>query len=489
MIVMKFGGSSLASVASIRRVVSIVQSEVHRHPVVVASAMGETTDRLLEVLLAARRANSYCAGKLQEAIRDQHFTVCEEFLSGQQQSVIDQYLRNKFRDLHVRMLELCEGERPFTPELQDWTVSLGEQLSSQLLAAVLQEHCGNTIHLDSRKLILTDSTFTNAQPRYWETYSRIRSAVQAAGDKLVVLGGFMGSTEDGRTTTLGRGGSDLTASLVGAALNAGEIQVWKDVDGMLTCDPRLLQGGHQVKRLSYEEATELANSGAVILHPETMTPAKRLKIPIVIRNTFCPAGEGTRIGGSTATCEGSIKSIAIRSNITLLEVFFPDRADDLDALISFCREHSSVATVLCSSERALYIAVDENSRIPEQSLASDRCLEVRIRRQHAVLTLVGQGLDKQAVVRVLSAALQGLSAFVLPSKESSCSVRVAVPQELVTKCLDVVHRAFFSNPDPVVFVAGTTNEPKQSSIYGVASSRRPDAFQPFVLNSSLLQPN
>jgi len=490
MIVMKFGGSSLASAASIGRVVSIVRSELNRHPVVVASAMGDTTDSLLQLLSAARKGNSYSAWKLHSAIRNQHFAVCEELLHWEQHDLIDQYLRQTFRDLHVRMLELSEGERSFNRELQDWTASLGEQLSSRLLAAVLQEHCGSTMHLDSRKLILTNSAFTNAQPLYWETYARIRWSVPvAARDKVVVLGGFIGSTEDGRTTTLGRGGSDLTASIVGASLNAEEIQVWKDVDGMLTCDPRLLQGAHQVKTLSYEEASELASAGATILHPETMAPAQRLRIPIVIRNTFCPGGEGTRIEGNTAHSANLIKSIAVKSDVTLLEIHSATQPQDLDALITFCKQHGPEATVVSSSERALYIAVDKNSKIGEENLASNGCLEVRVRSGQAILTLVGQLAEKDLIAKKLAAALQGISCFVIPSEPSRSSVSIAVPQEQLKKSTALVHQAFFSNPDPQFFVAQNNSAAKQSVTLDTASVKPSEKPRTFLRSPGVLQPN
>lgn len=490
MIVMKFGGSSLAFPASLSRVVSIIGSEIYRHPVVVASAMGDTTDSLLEILSKARRGHSYFTWKAQEAVRNQHFAVCKELLHGEQQELTDRFLRETFRDLHVRMLELCEGEREFTPELQDWTLSLGEQWSSRLLAAILQEHCGETVHLDSRKLILTDKGFTKAQPQYWETYARLRWSVPiAARNKLVVLGGFIGSTEDGRTTTLGRGGSDLTASIVGAAINADEIQVWKDVDGMLSCDPRLLPSGHPVKQLSYEEASELAKAGATILHPETMEPAKRLRIPIVIRNTFRPEGAGTRIVSNAAYGVNSVKSIAVKRNLTVLEICVANRADDLNTLIAFCKEHSSAVTLLGSSGCAAYVVVDDQAKIPEGGFAPNGCLEVRVRSQQAILTLVGQDLDREAVTRKLMAALQSASAFPIPSDESPCSLRVAVPEHRLQQCLSLVHQTFFSHPDPQFLAVENTAEIKPDSAVDVSSPKQERRPKSFMISPGLLHAN
>ena len=496
MIVMKFGGSSLASADSIVRVVSIIRSETDRHPVVVTSAMGDTTDHLVELLSAAHKANSYAAWKLQEEMKNQHFAACEELLHGEQLSLINRYLRDTFRDLHVRMLEVCEGERSFNKELQGWTLSLGEQLSSRLLAAVLQEHCGETAHLDARKLILTNSEFLDAEPHLWESYARIRWAVPvAARSKLVVLGGFMGSNEDGRTTTLGRGGSDLTASIVGAAINADEIQVWKDVGGMLTCDPRLMPSGLQVKRLSYEEAKELAEAGATVLHPGTIGPALRRHIPIVIRNTFHPAGEGTRIEGirpegHSAAGEDLIKSVAVRSDVSLLEIRATKLADDAQGLIRLCKKHGSDAAVLFSSEQVVYVAVSEHSKIPASQGPSDGCLEVRIRSHQAILTLVGRVSAKEMVAKKVTTALQGIPAFVIPSEGCTCSLRVAVPQDQLKRCLDLLHHAFFAHPDPQTFVVPSAVSAKQQTLvqdYATPTpSKRPRAF---ALSVGLLRMN
>ena len=489
MIVMKFGGSSLASASSIERVVSIVRSQESRRPVVVTSAMGNTTDRLLDLLSAAQKGNSYAAWKLQDAIKNEHFAVCERLLHGPEHSAMDQYLRATFRDLHVRTLELCEGERIFNKELQDWTVSLGEQLSSRLLASILREHCGETMHLDSRKLIVTDSAFTNAQLVYKETYARIRWAILAAArDKLVVLGGFIGGTEDGRTTTLGRGGSDLTASVVGAGIHAEEIQVWKDVDGMLTCDPRILPGAHRVKKLSYEEASELASAGATILHPETMAPAERLHIPIVVRNTFYPSSDGTRIDGCKEQPANLMKSIAVKSDVTLLEIRCANGVDGLDALNAFCKQNGSDAAVLFSSERVLYIGLNEKAKISEQNLASS-CLEVRMRSRQAILTIVGQFSDKQLVAKKLSAAVQGTPSFIIPSEKSSCSIRLAVAQERLQRTIAQVHNAFFSNPDPQFFVTQNAVAKKQVMTPDTTSPRYAEVPKTFVLSTGVLQRN
>lgn len=489
MIVMKFGGTSLASAQSLRRVVSIVQSELQRDPAIVASALGDTTDVLLELLVAARRGNAYSCWKLQDSIKDHHFSVASDLLAGGSWQSFENYLRLTFRDLHIRMLELCEGERAFTPELQDWTLSIGEQLSSRLLAAVFQSHCSeSTIHLDARDLILTDDIFTSAQPRYWESYARIRWAVArvAREHQLIVIGGFIGSTDDGRTTTLGRGGSDLTASILGAALNAEEIQVWKDVDGMLTWDPRLMPGAHKVSNLSYEEANELAHAGATILHPDTIQPAKRLRIPITIRNTFQPQAQGTRIAVSA---EGNtpVKSIAVKKGLTLLEISVANPADNCDRIVEFCRRHKSSVNLLHWSEKTACIAIDENASVPGERLDNSPCFPARVRSHQAIVTLVGRLPDETS--RRVQLALQGISIYMLPSNTPALLLRFAIPQNQIEQCLKHLNREFFTALDGRTAVDKTCHKADRFSDHENEAASVSARLRKFELSLAMLQRN
>jgi aspartate kinase len=271
---------------------------------------------------------------------------------------------------------------------------------------------------------------------------------------VVVLGGFIGATEDGRTTTLGRGGSDLTASVVGAALNAEEIQVWKDVDGMLTWDPKIKSGGYRLKSLSYDEAGALAQAGATILHPETIAPAQRLRIPVIIRNTFRPDGEGTTIGVTNASCYNLVKSIACRTNLTVMELRSPSVGGTLReyscVVERACSEQKAV-TLLAISDEVIYLALDNTGCDPDLNFAPEECLQVRVRTGQAIITLVGQKLKRCNVVERLSAFLNQRSALILPQDGESCSVRLAVAQEELAAYVNVLERAFFADVDPSVF--------------------------------------
>jgi aspartate kinase len=456
MIVMKFGGASMASPASIRQVAGLVRSHQHRHPVVVVSALGDTTDELVHILECAGRAESYCAWKAQENLKNYYFSVAEDLLGGKALDEVHSHLRSAFRDLHIRTLELCEGERSLTPELRDWVLSIGEQLSSRMMAAVLEEGGIPATYQDARQLILTDDHFTNAQPRIWETYARIRwSLPLAARDHVVVLGGFIGATEDGRTTTLGRGGSDLTASLVGAAVNAEEIQVWKDVDGLLTWDPRIKTGAHRVKRLSYEEAAELAWAGATILHPNTMAPAQRLRIPIVIRNTFRPQGEGTTVGICHNGSSGVVKSIACQTDVTLLEfqslnngVGCTKLSEQLDQL---CKRRHIAGTLLGVSENKLYLALQSQASLPDPAFDLEGCVEVHLQSHQTVLTLVGQEICQPGLAKRLQTLLAPQSAVLLPGAQGAGRLRVVIPHSALDACLELLRRACFADLNPQCF--------------------------------------
>lgn len=465
MIVMKFGGSSVGSPSAIRRVAAIVKAHAHRQPAVVVSAMGTTTNQLSAVLKHASAGESYLAWKLIKELREFHFSVAEELLPESDLHPIDQYLRETFRDLHVRIAEIAAGECVNTLEDTDWVLSLGEQLSSRIVATVFQTLGIATSHLDARKLILTDNRFTNATPRYWEAYAKIRWTVpHAAKSAVVVLGGFMGSTEAGQTSTLGRGGSDFTASLVGAAVNAEEIQIWKDVDGVLTCDPRIRTDGHLVKNLSYAEAAELAKAGAKVLHPETVAPAERLHIPITLRNTFNPQAPGTSITSASSTCSSPVKSLVCKSGVTLLEIHSPRpemfAADCSLALRELLTSQKTNIELLGMSDRVIYLATERSADYPELQTRGAGCLEVHLRPEQALITLVGDGIASNLDLRrQLVTLLSGAQVLFLPQEPSASALRVVMPACHLSSYLAVLHKAFFTAPDPALFSQPSTISP------------------------------
>ncbi len=452
---MKFGGSSLASAAAIRRVASIVHSQLHLKPVVVVSAFGDTTDHLASILKHSAAGESYLAWKLIKELREYHFSVAEDLLGALELEAVDRALRENFRDLHVRMSEVCDGERTITPEEKDRTLSLGEQLSSLIVASALRELRVASCHMDARKLIFTDNQFSNATPRYYETYAKIRWTIPIAASKsVVVLGGFIGATEQGLTTTLGRGGSDFTATLVGAAINATEVQIWKDVDGILTADPRRRNDAWLVKNLSYQEAAELAQAGAQVLHPKTIAPVARLRIPVSLRNTFNPQADGTRIQLNPPAV--AAKSIVCKTGVTLLEVSSGSSGVCVDECLQelnslpHVREHC--VEVLGKTESVLYLALNTTLRQPDVPFEMGACMETHLRTEQTLLTLVGAGIaSDESLASRIGVALAGFDAFIVPRESSAISMRIAVPERHLSVCLAALHKLLFAAPNPAIF--------------------------------------
>lgn len=302
MIVMKFGGSSVESVEAIGRVAAIVASSLPQTPLIVVSAIGKTTDQLLRIAEQAVAGNREEYTESLRQLRSNHLAVAPRLVHW------------KVKEHFVELSEVLAGlvqTGHLSPAARDTVASFGERLSSVIIAAALVLKGIPAVHLDAREVIVTDERHTEAAPLVIETYAKVRRAVAQAGlSRVVVMGGFIGAAENGATTTLGRGGSDFTASLVGAALSADEIQIWTDVDGMLACDPRVLPGGRCLDVISYEEAGLMARFGAKVLHPATVLPAMRQRVPVVIRNSRNPEAPGTRIVETSAGPAGVVKSIA-----------------------------------------------------------------------------------------------------------------------------------------------------------------------------------
>jgi aspartate kinase len=320
MIVMKFGGTSVESAAAIARVASIVKQRQDRHPVVVVSAMGKTTNKLLAIAAAAIEGHRDEYIRQLHDLRDYHSREARQVVPLEDRAGLDRFLDEHFQELTELVKGLAVlGE--LTPRSVDAISSYGERLSSYVVTYAFRHFGVPAVHLDSRDVMITDKRHTQAAPDFPETYRRLAETVPPmARDAVVVMGGFIAATREGVTTTLGRGGSDFTASIVGAGIGAEEIQIWTDVDGMLTADPTILPGGHRVKTISFAEAAELAYFGAKVLHPATVVPAIEKNIPVLILNSRRPDVPGTRITSESVPSSNVVKSIACKRKITLVNI-------------------------------------------------------------------------------------------------------------------------------------------------------------------------
>lgn len=457
-IVMKFGGTSVESGEAIARLVGTVKSHLAQRPVVVVSALGKTTNRLLEFAEHARRGELYLGSKCLNELQDYHFDVAGQVADGAALRQVEASMRRSFRDLRVILSEVADEGREVTPALLDEIASFGERMSSEIVAAALESRGVPSVHLDAREVILTDANHTRATPLHWESYAKLRQAIPYLSEGgVVVMGGFIGATQDGVTTTLGRGGSDLTASIVGAGISADEIQIWTDVDGMLTCDPRVFEGGYRVRSLCYEEAAALAGAGAKVLHPDTVTPAVRQGIPLVIKNSRRPEVEGTRIIPAIPACSNPVKAIACKSDLTVLEIRPRDERDAAElaaALGEVCGRYGMPAEFLCQNEGTIFLALKSSTRYQNLPIELAGCVEVRLHTRSAILTLVGVGIDGTAEVATRAlAALKQIPATMLSNKRLKLAMSLMIPAAEMQRSAEMLHREFFQWIDPVIFAA------------------------------------
>ena len=456
MIVMKFGGSSVESGEAIQRLISIVRGHLDRKPLVVVSAMGKTTDRLLELAEEAERGHLYFVSTHLGELRDYHFDEAAKVVKGEALDTVENSLRKQFRDLHMTLAEISDEGRELTLALRDEIVSYGERMSSEIVSAALSANGVPSVLLDARQVIVTDDQHGHATPLYFESYGKLRRAIAAlARERVVVMGGFIASTESGATTTLGRGGSDLTASIVGAGIAADEIQIWTDVDGMLTCDPRVLPGGYRLRSISYKEAGDMARSGAKVLHPDTVQPAVRQLIPVVIKNSRRPEVEGTRIGPANLQTAGQVKSIACRQDRTVLEIRQKNGGEAgqwAQALIQLCQRRGLAAEVIGEQGEAVFLAIGDDPRYEQLQLETTGCVQVRLRPHRAILSLVGEGIGQTPEVakRALS-ALKGISTTIVCESDSERTICLILPQSAVERSTQRLHQEFFRKPDPALF--------------------------------------
>jgi len=455
MIVMKFGGSSLESASAIEQAASTVKEHLDQKPVVVVSAMGKTTDQLLEAPRSAARGDSYSAWKQIEALRRMHCNETRCMLGQRAEPFLRDSIAPMFRELQVLLVELSEG-RQFTPQIQDEVPSYGERLSSLIVAESFRHLGIHAAQVDARKVIVTEEQFTHATPLYWDTYARLRRTVALlARDRVVVMGGFIGATLGGVTTTLGRGGSDLTASLVGAGISADQIQIWTDVDGMLSCDPRLLAGGYRLREISYQEAQEMARFGAKVLHPAWVAPALRQRIPIVIRNSRRPEVDGTRVVSKAQNAPGIVKCLTSKAGMAVVHLGVKNRgmlSSITDGLADlFAREHIAV-DLIQAQEQGISFAVKNWPGLSEVLRKVDESVDIAIEEDRAAIWLVGEGIAHvPSTLARARVALHYTDVRLTSQGSSSLSLGFVIREADLQAAMEALHREFFAAPDTKVF--------------------------------------
>jgi aspartate kinase len=455
MIVMKFGGTSVESASAMERVAGIVRSRLERHPVVVVSAMGKTTNRLLAMAGEAVAENREKAAQLLGELRQYHETEAGKAVSGADRGELNEAIDSHFQELAAFLDELAElGE--FPAQYVDLISSYGERLSSIVVTLAFRHFGLNAAHVDARQVIVTDRRHTQAAPLYSRTYAKLAAAIPVmAKDRVVVMGGFIGSTQDGFTTTLGRGGSDFSAAIVGAGIGAEEIQIWTDVDGMLTCDPRVLKGGRRVRVISFAEAAELAYFGAKVLHPATVIPAIEKKIPVLILNSRNPSNEGTRIVAERVACANVVKSISCKQNVTVVNIQSARMLlahGFLRRIFEIFDRYRVSVDIVSTSEVSVSMTLDNTENLEEICNELRQIAEVSAENEQAVICLVGDNIRHTPGVAVrVFRALSDVNVRMISQGASLLNLSLVVAGSDLVRAVKSLHDEFFSQLDPTVF--------------------------------------
>ena len=456
MIVMKFGGTSVEDSTAIDRIAGIVKARLAERPLVVVSAMSKVTDGLLAMAAAAGKGDIDKAVELCHRVRERHFTTAGELLHTGLFTEVHARLQTEFESLeHLLRGIAAVGE--LTPRTSDYVVSFGEQLSSIVVTAAFTARGLPAVLLDARTVIITDSQHGKAIPQVEEINSKLHVHAKPliADGKVPVMGGFIGSTREGITTTIGRGGSDFSAALAGAGLNAERIEIWTDVDGMKTTDPRICPDAHRIKIISFDEAAELAYFGARVLHPATVLPAIEKNIPVLVLNSRNPSNEGTRIVARTQKSRSLFKAIAAKPRITIIEIVAARMLmahGFLAKVFEIFDRHKCAIDIVSTSEVSISVTVDSNEAIPAITADLEKLAYVKFSGRQAIICLVGESIrERPGVAAQVFDAMKEINVRMISQGASELNMSFVIEESDVPAAIRTLHARFFNDLDPEVF--------------------------------------
>jgi aspartate kinase len=459
LVVMKFGGTSVQDDVAIDRTASIVRGRVERglQPIVVVSAMARVTDQLLAAAAAAGRGDRNGALAITGRLRNRHLETAGRLVtSSPASSQIHHAIDAEFVALDEILRGLAAvGE--LTPRISDMVVSYGERISSRIVTAAFADRGLDAAHIDARQCIVTDAQYGRAIPQDEHIEQRLHEHVLplARQAKVCVMGGFIGSTLQGATTTLGRGGSDFTAALVGGGLEADAIEIWTDVNGIMTADPRVCPDALRVKSISFEEAAELAYFGAKVLHPATILPAVKKNIPVLVLNSHNPANEGTRITAVAPHCRSPFKSIAVKKRLTIIDVVAGRMLMShgyLKAVFEIFDKHKCAVDMVSTSEVSVSLTVDSNERLPEIAADLSQIADVKYEGKKALVCLVGEDIrGHNGIAGRVFSAVRHVNLRMISQGASEINMSFMIEEDDVEEALRSLHAEFFADPDPEIF--------------------------------------
>lgn len=450
MIVVKFGGTSVGDAEAIERAAGIVRGRMPGRPLVVVSAMAGVTNALLAIAEQASKGQLVGAIRGVEGLRERHLAAVQALVpAGQEADDLAQELSVAFDEL-ARLAEALSVLGFLTPRSMDVIAAQGELLSAPLVAAAFRARGIPAEFVDPRKAMVTDDRFGRAEPQPEAIAEAARERFQPLlrEGRVPVTGGFVGATAEGITTTLGRGGSDYSASLFGAALQADAIEIWTDVDGMLTADPRVVDGARLIERIRFDEASELASFGAKVLHPSTITPAVRRGIPVYVYNSRRPEGTGTMITADAP--RRPVSALAAKANVTVIKL----RSARMLLAHGFLRtvfdcfeQHQTSVDVIATSEVSLSVTLDDAANLEALLVDLRQLGDVSVERGRGIVAVVGAGLtdDATALAKAFT-ALGDVRVHMASVSATGINLTLVVEGEQVGPAMHRLHAAFFGTP-------------------------------------------
>jgi aspartate kinase len=457
MIVMKFGGTSVEDATAITRVAGIVRQRARQKPVVVVSALGGFTDSLVGMAKAAADDDLSGALKLWRAGKQRHLAVLHDLKADAVQTQVEELLA-ALQDVLRGIAALGE----LSSRTQDNVLSFGEVLSSLIVAAAFKSAGLDAVHIDARQCIVTDASHTKAVPLLDSTNARLRNALKehVSKNRIAVLGGFIAATEEGTPTTLGRGGSDFSAAIVGAALGARKIEIWTDVEGMLTTDPRICKDARRIEVIGFEEASELAYFGAKVLHPATLIPAVDSNIPVYVLNSRNPQSKGTCIQANAPHSETTFRAIALKKGTKILNIKAPRLLlahGFLRSLFEVFEKHSLSPDLVNTSEVSVSVAIEGAGDVKALVADLKPLGAVEVENGKAIVCLVGDNIRGRVgicadVFNVVAKA--GINIHMVSQGASEINISFVIEESEAVRAVQALHAHFFKPQNVPVSVLG-----------------------------------
>ncbi len=449
MIVMKFGGTSVANFEAITRTIFIIGGRLDQKPVVVVSALSKVTDLLYKIADTAATRNFDEAKALMEELRTRHLNVTTELLK-QSPSLLEEALA-KVNEILSHLEDLvnavCE-----VGELSDRNkaiiISNGELLSSTIICFAMNAKGIRTNFIDARKMMITSDAYLKAEPLVDEITARVPDMVSKAYESAdaVITQGFIGSNLAGKQTVLGRGGSDYSASLIGMAIDAAKIEIWTDVDGVRSADPRVIENTKYLEKISFEEAAEMAHFGAKVLHPLTIEPAVKKNIPIYVLNSMNPSGKGTAILRSELIEDG-VKSVSFKENIRVINIFsmkMINTSGFLRRVFEIFSESRVSVDLISTSEANISVTVDANEKIDGVVEQLSEFADVIVDDDKSQVSVIGKNIVRlNGMLKKTFAPLKKCNVYMISQGASFVNISFVVDREELKEVVRDLHYHLF----------------------------------------------